>query len=186
MKIKLALNKLSLVFRIGRPKLLQKEAFSSASTINFQVQTLLLVSRVRVGVSIHPQKKLFHTIPSFTLVVGPVSEFGWHGDFTVTPPEKKPAELPPLTKPFLESLPPCSIFRAQKKASFKYFTVPETNSSPLKMDGWNTTFLLGFGLFSRAMLVSVILFSWGKWQTVPLTLKSQRFSRRNQQKQTHV
>ncbi len=29
-------------------------------------------------------------------------------------------------------------------------TLLETNSSPLKMDGWNTTFLLGFGLFSGA------------------------------------
>ncbi len=36
-----------------------------------------------------------------------------------------------------------------------YVTLPETNSSPLQMDGWNTTFLLGFGLFSGAkMLVS--------------------------------
>ena len=34
------------------------------------------------------------------------------------------------------------------------FTLPETNSSPLKMDAWNTTFLLGFGLFSGDMLVS--------------------------------
>ena len=24
------------------------------------------------------------------------------------------------------------------------FTLPETNSSPLKMDGWNTTFLLSY------------------------------------------
>ena len=32
-------------------------------------------------------------------------------------------------------------------------TLPETNSSPLKMDGWNTTFLLGFGLFSGAFAV---------------------------------
>ena len=32
-------------------------------------------------------------------------------------------------------------------------TLPETNSLLLKMDGWNTTFLLGFGLFSGAMLV---------------------------------
>ncbi len=29
-------------------------------------------------------------------------------------------------------------------------TLPQTNSLPLKMDGWNTTFLLGFGLFSGA------------------------------------
>ena len=33
------------------------------------------------------------------------------------------------------------------------FTLPETNSSHLKMDGWNTNFLLGPGLFSGAMLV---------------------------------
>ncbi len=32
----------------------------------------------------------------------------------------------------------------------KLFTLPETNSSHLKMDGWNTTFLLGPGLFSGA------------------------------------
>ena len=32
----------------------------------------------------------------------------------------------------------------------KTVTLPETNSLPLKMDGWNTTFLLGFGLFSEA------------------------------------
>ena len=31
--------------------------------------------------------------------------------------------------------------------------LPETNSSPLKMDGWNSTFLLGRPIF-RAMLVS--------------------------------
>ena len=34
------------------------------------------------------------------------------------------------------------------------YTLPETNSSPLRMDGWNTSFLLGPGLFSGAMLVS--------------------------------
>ena len=27
------------------------------------------------------------------------------------------------------------------------YTLPETNSSPLKMDGWNTTFLLGWPIF---------------------------------------
>ena len=32
-------------------------------------------------------------------------------------------------------------------------TPPQTNSLHLKMDGWNTTFLLGPGLFSGAMLV---------------------------------
>ncbi len=40
-------------------------------------------------------------------------------------------------------------------------TLPETNGLPLKMDGWKMSFLLGFGLFSGAMLVSgrVIPFS---------------------------
>ena len=38
--------------------------------------------------------------------------------------------------------------------SKKKCTLPETNSSPPQMDGWNTTFLLGFGLFSGATLVS--------------------------------
>ena len=33
-------------------------------------------------------------------------------------------------------------------------TLPETNSLHLKMDGWNTSFLLGLGLFSGAMIVS--------------------------------
>ena len=32
-------------------------------------------------------------------------------------------------------------------------TLPETNSLQLKMDGWNTRFRLGPGLFSGAMLV---------------------------------
>ena len=40
------------------------------------------------------------------------------------------------------------------------YTLPETNCLPLKMDGWNTTFLLGFGLFSGAFAVS---FREGKW-----------------------
>ena len=33
-------------------------------------------------------------------------------------------------------------------------TLPETNSSPLKMDGWNTTFLLGRPIFRGELLVS--------------------------------
>ena len=33
-------------------------------------------------------------------------------------------------------------------------TLPETNCLPLEMDGWNTIFLLGFGLFSGAFAVS--------------------------------
>ncbi len=33
-------------------------------------------------------------------------------------------------------------------------TLPETNSSPLKMDGWNTTFLLGCPIFRCKLAVS--------------------------------
>ena len=33
------------------------------------------------------------------------------------------------------------------------YTLPETNIAP-EMGGWNTTFLLGFGLFSGALAVS--------------------------------
>ena len=47
----------------------------------------------------------------------------------------------------------------------------ETNSSPLKMDGWNTTFLLGPGLFSGAMLVSErVSLSTERTQTPPWCL----------------
>ena len=34
------------------------------------------------------------------------------------------------------------------------FTLPETKSSPPKMDGWNTTFLLGRPIFRGKLLVS--------------------------------
>ena len=33
-------------------------------------------------------------------------------------------------------------------------TFPETNSLPLKMDGWNTSFLLGWPIFRGELLVS--------------------------------
>ena len=33
-------------------------------------------------------------------------------------------------------------------------TLPETNSLPLKMDGWNTSFLLGWPTFRGELLVS--------------------------------
>ena len=33
-------------------------------------------------------------------------------------------------------------------------TLPETNSSHLKMDGWNTSFLLGWPMFRCELLVS--------------------------------
>ena len=36
----------------------------------------------------------------------------------------------------------------------RFFSLPETNSSHLKMDGWNTTFLLGRPIFRGELLVS--------------------------------
>ena len=43
-----------------------------------------------------------------------------------------------------------SFRNKRKHSSFRYVTVvtlPETNSSHLKMDGWNTSFLLGWPIF---------------------------------------
>ena len=37
---------------------------------------------------------------------------------------------------------------------YLYITLPETNSSHLKIDGWKMSLLLGFGLFSGAFAVS--------------------------------
>ena len=39
-------------------------------------------------------------------------------------------------------------------------TLPETNSSPLKMDGWNTSFLLGGPIFRGELLVSGSVSPW--------------------------
>ena len=59
------------------------------------------------------------------------------------PPPKGPGASPP---------PP--LGDAQFWGGGRETTLPETNELPLKMDGWNTTFLLGFGLFSGAFAVS--------------------------------
>ena len=64
-------------------------------------------------------------------------------------------EITPLNPPFGEDV----------------FTLPESNSSPLKMDGWNTTFLLGFGLFSGALAVSFREFFFCRHQTSKSKLK---------------
>ncbi len=39
------------------------------------------------------------------------------------------------------------LFSSAFKEELETTTLPETNSSPLKMDGWNTTFLLGRSIF---------------------------------------
>ena len=44
---------------------------------------------------------------------------------------------------------PC-VLQPTKKKHKKKSTLPETNSSHLKMDGWEITYLLGPGLFSGA------------------------------------
>ena len=49
---------------------------------------------------------------------------------------------------------PTHLFSGVLLVVFRKYTLPETNSLHLKMDGWKTTFLLGPGLFSGAMLVS--------------------------------
>ena len=41
-----------------------------------------------------------------------------------------------------------------KSVAFFLGTLPKTNSSPLQMDGWNTTFLLGRPIFRGELLVS--------------------------------
>ena len=41
-----------------------------------------------------------------------------------------------------------------QRCKYSFITVPETNSSHLKMDGWNISFLLGPGRFSGALAVS--------------------------------
>ena len=42
-----------------------------------------------------------------------------------------------------------------KSRQLKLYTLPETNSSHLKMNGWNPTFLLGPGIFSGTNLLLV-------------------------------
>ena len=55
---------------------------------------------------------------------------------------------------YRESLDPM-IFKAMYTCGrFEVFTLPETNSSHLKMDGWSTTFLWGWPIFRCKLLVS--------------------------------
>ena len=42
---------------------------------------------------------------------------------------------------------------SRKGPKFNQLTLPETNSSPLKIDGWKTTFLLGKPIFRGELLV---------------------------------
>ena len=51
-----------------------------------------------------------------------------------------------------------------------YYTLPETNSSPLKIDGLNTIVSFWYGLFSGAMLVLGRVDASYKSCTPPLSL----------------
>ncbi len=57
----------------------------------------------------------------------------------------------------------CHNFNIQKTWRWGIYTLPETSSSPLNMNGWNTNFLLGWPIF-RHMLVSgsVVATSYAK------------------------
>ena len=73
---------------------------------------------------------------------------------------------------YFESSPPIFTLRNPKgilseKLEISKTTLPETNSSHLKMDGWNTTFLLGPGLFSGAILVSGRVYQSGQVAIIP-------------------
>ena len=61
-----------------------------------------------------------------------------------------------------------------------YCTLSETNNSPLKMDGWNTTFLLRCHIFRGELLVSgrkvfkwICLVSWGAIRWLAVSLQQQ-------------
>ena len=54
------------------------------------------------------------------------------------------------------------LFFMQKQLASR-FTLTETNRSPLKMDGWNTTFLLG-----RLIFRCYVSFREGNWQNLLL------------------
>ena len=56
--------------------------------------------------------------------------------------------------------------RLKPRFTFYRFTLPETNSSHLKMDAWNTTFLLGPGLFSSIFRCEKLLVS-GSYTPMP-------------------
>ena len=46
------------------------------------------------------------------------------------------------------------VKKKQERSTCSQDTLPETNSSPLKMDGWKMNFLLGWPNFRGEMLVS--------------------------------
>ena len=50
--------------------------------------------------------------------------------------------------------PPSFLKLKHLRIVFSKNTLPETNSSHLKMDGWNTSFLLGRPILRRELLVS--------------------------------
>ena len=55
---------------------------------------------------------------------------------------------------------------------FQGLTLPETNSSPLKMDGWKMNFLLGWPNFRGKLLVSGRVKNWGRKEYFPTDFPS--------------
>ena len=55
---------------------------------------------------------------------------------------------------WIDALRACRRWRGEFLPQVNDCTFPETDGSHLKMDRWNTSFLLGPGLFSGARLVS--------------------------------
>ena len=54
----------------------------------------------------------------------------------------------------LQGTPPMNEHPVGTVKTLPNVTLPETNELPLKMDGWNTTFLLGRPIFRGELLVS--------------------------------
>ena len=59
-----------------------------------------------------------------------------------------------MSLPTLQMLSPIKRIRGRHLKNLFVGTLPKTNSSPLKMDGWNTSFLLGWPTFRGELLVS--------------------------------
>ena len=59
-----------------------------------------------------------------------------------------------------------------------YLTLPETNKSPLKMDGWKTTFLLGRPIFRGyvSFRECILVFFWTTTSLNGLLVSKVRFS----------
>ena len=79
------------------------------------------------------------------------SWFVFVGEFKFLMISRPPRFPQAISTIFLKST---TLWESTNTPSTKRFTLPETNSAPLKMDGWNTSFLLGRPIFRGKLLVS--------------------------------